>query len=144
MAETHVISALTKKRAELSGEIQHYQKLIKSLKENLTHIDQTIKMFDENYNLSSIKPKRKSYERYFKIGEAKVSILDLLRESNKPLSTNEIGEKIALNKGIDKQEDFNLELFLKTLLSSLNRCENSGLIERVGKEGLAILWQIKS
>lgn len=144
MAETHVISALTKKRAELSGEINHYQKLIKSLKENLTHIDQTIKMFDENYNLSSIKPKRKSYERYFKIGEAKVSILDLLRESNKPLSTNEIGEKIALNKGIDKQEDFNLELFLKTLLSSLNRCENSGLIERVGKEGLAILWQIKS
>ena len=46
MAESHVISALTKKRAELLGEVQHYEKLLKSSKENLTHIDKTIKMFD--------------------------------------------------------------------------------------------------
>lgn len=67
MVEPHVISAFTKKRAEISGEINHYQKLIKSLKENLTHIDQTIKLFDENYNIDSIKPKRVNKERYFKL-----------------------------------------------------------------------------
>jgi len=143
MAETHVISALTKKRAELLGEVQHYEKLIKKSKENLTHIDKTIKMFDENYNLSEIKPKRVKSERYFKTGEAKILILDTLRVATEPMNTTEVSKKIASDKGIDANEDFNLEHFSKVLLSALTRCENSGLIERVGKEGLAILWQIK-
>ncbi len=35
MAETHVLSALAKKRAEVSGEIKHYEKLLKQSKINL-------------------------------------------------------------------------------------------------------------
>ena len=47
MAESHVISALIKKRSELSGEIEHYEKIIKECKENLTSLDKTIHIFDE-------------------------------------------------------------------------------------------------
>ena len=143
MAETHVISALTKKRAELLGEVQHYEKLLKQSKDNLTHIDNTIKIFDENYNLTSIRPKRVHTERYFKTGESKILILDILRTATEPLSTNEIGAKIASDKGIDKKESYNSEKFYKIVLASLGRCEDSKLIERIGKEGKAILWQIK-
>jgi hypothetical protein len=143
MAEPHVISALVKKRAELLGEIQYHEKLLKSSKENLTHIDRTIKMFDENYNLSDIKAKRVHREKYFKTGEAKLLILDILRVTTEPISTTDIGKKIAHDKGIDEKEDFNLEHFLKVILASLGRCESNNLIERVGKDGLAILWQIK-
>ena len=75
MAETHVISALTSKRAEVSGEIKHYEKLLKKSKENLQSIDQTIHLFDESYDLRTIKIKRVSKERYFKTGEAKVLYL---------------------------------------------------------------------
>jgi len=49
MAESHVISALIKKRSELSGEIEHYEKIIKECRENLTSIDKTIHIFDETY-----------------------------------------------------------------------------------------------
>ena len=127
MAETHVISALTRKRAELLGEVQHYEKLLKQSKDNLT----------------SIRPKRVHTERYFKTGESKILILDILRTATEPLSTNEIGAKIASDKGIDKKESYNSEKFCKIILASLGHCEESKLIERIGKEGKAILWQIK-
>jgi len=144
MAEPHVISALTKKRAEVLGEINHYEKLLKQSKLNLQSIDQTIHIFDETYDLRTIKAKRVHKERYFKTGESKVLILDVLRGATEPLNTSEIGTIIASNKGFDNHEDFDLERFLKVILASLTRCETSGLVERTGKEGLAILWKIKT
>lgn len=144
MAETHVLSALTKKRAEVSGEIKYYETLLKKSKLNLQSIDQTIHIFDESYDLRTIKAKRVHKERYFKTGEAKVLILDMLRTTTEPLCTNTIAKRLAFNKGIDDNENFHLERFKKMVFASLERCENSRLIERVGKDGLAILWQIKS
>ncbi len=144
MAETHVLSALTKKRAEVLGEIKHYEKLLKQSKLNLQSIDYTIHIFDENYDLRTIRAKRVSSERYFKNGEAKTMILDVLRTATEPINTTSISKSIALEKGIANDEDFDLERFSKVVLASLTRCESIGLIERVGKDGLFILWQIKS
>lgn len=144
MAETHVISALTKKRSEVLGEIKYYEKLLKKSKLNLQSIDHTIHIFDENYDLRTIRAKRVGSERYFKNGEAKTMILDVLRIATEPMTTTNIGKSIAFDKGIDKEEGFNLERFSKVVLASLTRCETSKLIERVGKDGLSILWQIKS
>ncbi|HQS77971.1 MAG TPA: hypothetical protein PLH07_08620 [Sulfurovum sp.] len=144
MAETHVISALTKKRSEVSGEIKHYEKLLKQSKLNLQSIDQTIHIFDETYDLRTIKAKRMHRERYFKTGEAKVLILDMLRESQEPLSTSELCKRLAFNRSLDKKENFDVNHFQKIIFASLERCENSGLVKRVGKDGLALLWQIKS
>ena len=111
MAETHVISALTKKRAEVSGEIKHYEKLIKQSKFSLQSIDQTIHLFDENYDLRTIKAKRVHKERYFKTGEAKILILDMLRTATEPMSTNDISKKIAFSRSFDNKESFDLNRF---------------------------------
>lgn len=144
MAETHVISALTKKRSEVSGEIKHYERLLKQSKLNLQSIDQTIHIFDETYDLRTIKAKRVHRERYFKTGEAKVLLLDMLRVSQEPLNTNTICKQIAFNRGFSKKESFDVNHFQKIIFASLERCENNGLIERIGKEGLSILWHIKA
>jgi hypothetical protein len=144
MAETHVISALTKKRAEVLGEIKYYEKLLKKSKLNLQSIDHTIHIFDENYDLRTIRAKRVSSERYFKNGEAKTMILDVLRTATEPINTTSVSKCIASKKELDSEEDFDLVRFSKVVLTSLTRCESSGLVERVGKEGLSILWQIKS
>jgi len=142
MAETHVISALTSKRAEVSGEIKHYEKLLKQSKLNLASIDQTIHLFDDTYDLRTIKAKRVSKERYFKMGEAKVLILDMLRTATMPLGTSAVSKKIAFDKGIDSEEGFDFDRFCKVVFSSLVRCESGGLIERSGKDGTSVLWQI--
>lgn len=144
MAETHVIAALVKKRSEVSGEIKHYENLLKKAKTDLQSIDQTIHLFDKSYDLRSIKSKRVHKKRYFKMGEAKVLILDMLRTATEPLSTNDISNQLAFNRGLSSKENFDANHFQKIIFASLERCENNGLIERVGKDGLSIVWQTKS
>ncbi len=68
----------------------------------------------------------------------------MLRTATEPMSTNDISKKIAFNRGLDTKESFNINHFQKIIFASLERCENNELIERVGKDGLALLWQIKS
>ena len=44
MAESHIVSGLTKKRVELLGKIEAYQKEIQRISEMLLHVDHTIKL----------------------------------------------------------------------------------------------------
>ncbi|HHD78841.1 MAG TPA: hypothetical protein ENK98_04290 [Epsilonproteobacteria bacterium] len=62
MAETHVVSALVKKRSEVSGEIKHYENLLKKAKTSLQSIDQTIHLFDENYDLRIVSLKVRNFQ----------------------------------------------------------------------------------
>ena len=100
MADTHVISALVKKRAELRGDIIHYKQLIATLDKDLQTIDATIKIFDVDYDISSIKPVIKARNRFFNNGEAKVLVLEVLKNSEVPISTDKISNIIAINRNL--------------------------------------------
>ena len=143
MAEPHVISALVKKRAELSGDIEHYEQIIRDYKENLSSIDKTIRIFDENYNISTIKTKRTYRGRYFKNGEAKVATLDILRNSNKPLQTDAIADMIAKDKGMEFETTTDFKNFQKSVSTALKNLRDSGLAQKIN-EGLPGIWQIKA
>jgi hypothetical protein len=58
MAETHVISALRSKRAEVSGYIHDLEKRAKTWRARLAHIDATIKIFSPETNPEAIPPRR--------------------------------------------------------------------------------------
>ena len=141
MAESHVISALIKKRSELSGEIKHYEKIIKECKENLTSLDKTIHIFDESYDLRTIKSKRIVKNSYFASGEAAKMVLDVLRTAHKPLRTDEISNIVASKKSLilEGRDKVN---FQKSILYALNTSEKRGLIVSVGKDGLSLMWSI--
>ena len=143
MAETHVISALVKKRSELLGELQYYEQIIKEYKANLATIDNTILIFDEDYDLLSVKPIKKQRNKYFENGEAKTMVLDLLRKKKIPLKTDEIGSALASIKNVDISVERVRKNFNKSIVSNLSILEKQDLVERVGKDGLIIKWQIK-
>ena len=141
MAESHVISALIKKRSELSGEIEHYEKLLKECREKLTSIDKTIHIFDDSYDLKTIKSKRVVKNSYFASGEATKMVLDVLRTANKPLRTDEISDIVASKKSLilEGRDKIN---FQKSILYALNTSEKRGLVVSVGKDGLSLMWSI--
>ncbi|CAM4405185.1 hypothetical protein CKA55_12900 [Arcobacter suis] len=64
------------KKAELCGDIIYYRQLILSLDKDLSIIDATIKIFDVDYDIFSIKAVRKGRNRFFNNAEAKVLVLD--------------------------------------------------------------------
>ena len=143
MADSHVISALVKKRAELRGDIIHYKQLIATLDKDLQTIDATIKIFDVDYDISSIKPVIKSRNRFFNNGEAKVLVLEVLKNSSFPISTDKIADIIAVNRNLSFENKTDKSNFQKSILLALNTCLSNNLVEKVSKDGLSIIWKIK-
>ncbi len=143
MADTHVISALSTKRGEILGSIKHYKQLISSLDKDLQTIDATIKIFDVDYDISSIKPVRKGRNRFFNNGEAKVLVLEVLKNSSFPISTDKIADIIAVNRNLSFENKTDKSNFQKSILLALNTCLSNNLVEKVSKDGLSIIWKIK-
>jgi hypothetical protein len=102
MAETHVISALRAKRAEVSGYIHDLEKKVKTWRARLAHIDATIKIFSPKIDPEAI-PSRRTYRRsnYFKKGEFARLCLDALRKADgQPITTAAIVAGIIRAKGL--------------------------------------------
>ena len=143
MADTHVISALSTKRGEILGSIKHYKQIISSLDKDLTNIDATIKIFEPDYKFGSEKIVNKHRNKFFNNGEAKVLVLEVLKNSDIPLSTDKISDIIATNKNLSFENKTDKSNFQKSILLALNTCLSNGIVEKVSKDGLSIVWKIK-
>ena len=143
MADTHVISALSTKRGEILGSIKHYKQIISSLDKDLTNIDATIKIFEPDYKFGSEKIVNKHRNKFFNNGEAKVLVLEVLKNSDIPLSTDKISDIIATNKNLSFENITVKSNFQKSILLALNTCLSNNLVEKVSKDGLSIIWKIK-
>lgn len=141
MSTNPIISGLFDKKKEILDSIEGYEALIKKARLNLSVLDQTIALFDESYTKTST---RKMSHRYFETGEAKKLILDVLKSSDVPLKTNEIALRVAETKGISLDNEAQQQNFQKTIIASLSTIETSGLVERLGREGLVLIWRIKA
>ena len=143
MADSHVISALSTKRGEILGSIKHYKQIISSLDKDLANIDATIKIFEPDYKFGSEKIVNKHRNRFFNNGEAKVLVLEVLKNSNLPISTDKIADIIATNKNLSFENKTDKSNFQKSILLALNTCLSNNLVEKVSKDGLSIVWKIK-
>jgi hypothetical protein len=144
MAETHIISGLTKKRGEILGSINHYKSLISQLDKDLSHIDATIQIFEPDFNFGKrTRIVNKHRNSYFERGEAKTLILDTLRQQQKPIRTDKLSLIIAEYKQLDISNNTEKRNFQKSIIGTLSILEKSNLIERVSKDGLVIIWKIK-
>ena len=102
MAETHVVSALRAKRAEVSGYIHDLEKKVKTWRARLAHIDATIKIFSPETDPEAIPPRR-TYRRsgYFKKGELARLCLDEMRKADgQPITTATIVAGLIKAKGL--------------------------------------------
>jgi hypothetical protein len=101
MSETHVVSALRKKRAEVAGYVHDLEKKVKTWRARLAHIDETIKIFSPDTDPEAIPPKR-TYRRarYFSRGEFARLCLDALRKADRQLTTAEILASVLAAKGL--------------------------------------------
>ena len=143
MADTHVISALSTKRGEILGSIKHYKQIISSLDKDLTNIDATIKIFEPDYKFGSEKIVNKHRNKFFNNGEAKVLVLEVLKNSDIPVSTDKISDIIVTNKNLSFENKTDKSNFQKSVLLALNTCLSNNIVEKVSKDGLSIVWKIK-
>lgn len=147
MSETHVVSALVAKRAELTGRIEHFQSQIRQTSMDLDHLDATLLLFSPDYDLLGIKPKGiRTTNPWFAKGEISRLALDTLRTASEPLSTCDIADVLIARKEIVIEGTKERERLLKSLLGSLQEMRRRELVVMVGRikgaGGGPMLWRV--
>lgn len=104
MAESHVVSALVQKRAELSGELAQLDERRAALKAHIANIDAVLRLFRYIGDPTKIKPRRRR-GWMFRRGELQRLILDIERDARRPLRNDEFAHEVIIRKGWDPIPD---------------------------------------
>jgi hypothetical protein len=101
MGEPHVISALKRKRAVISGELAEAEKRCQRMRDYLSALDNTLRLFGYDGDPATIKPVR-PHRTMFRRGDLQRAVLDALRAAEGPVSNQVIAERI--NTTTDRAE----------------------------------------
>ena len=99
MENAHIVSALVAKIAHIQGEIESHYKAIKRLEVKADTLKQGLLIFDENFDLRSIKTIGRR-NALFKPRELKRLVIEALKQ-RQSVNLNEIVELIAHRKHLD-------------------------------------------
>jgi hypothetical protein len=142
MAESHVVTGLVAKRAELAGRIEAARRQLEQLEADVGHLDGAIKLFAPDYKLEDIraKPARRR-NRLFVQGECQRLILEIFRDAAQPLSAARLAEVLAQRKGLESSPAV-LDLVRKSALGAVKRLVGKGVIVAAGGDETGRLWRL--
>lgn len=142
MAESHVVTGLVAKRAELAGQIDFHRKALDKIGDDLRHIDATIKLFAPEFDLRTVKATaHRTRNQHFKSGEVPRSTLDVLREHGGAMTSRQIVETILLRKGIEPSNEHIAQL-QKGVLAVLRVQEARQIVVLADSIGTARAWKL--
>jgi len=133
MTNSHLVSALRLKRAEISGHIHDLEKRIARQRANLANLDATIKLFSPGTNPDAIPPKR-TYRRtrYFAHNELSRFTQDTLRTASGPLTSAQIATAVMRAKEMPSGDAAFKEIVADRVLSVLRRLAKRGTAVKSG------------
>jgi hypothetical protein len=129
MTNSHVVSALRLKRAEISGHIHDLEKRIARQRANLANLDATIKLFSPSTNPDAIPPKR-AYRRtrYFAHNELSRLIQDALRTASRPLTSAQMAAAVMQAKEMPPDDAAFKDIVAMRALTVLWRLRKRGAV----------------
>jgi hypothetical protein len=144
MAESHVISALRLKRAEISGYIHDLEKRIARQRGNLANLDATIRLFSPGTNPDAI-PAKRPYRRtrYFARNELSRLVMDALRLATGPLAATDIATATMRVKGAAEDHAVFKAIVAERVLNVLRGLAKRGEVVRTGTSRNA-QWAVAS
>jgi len=141
MAESHVVSGLIAKRAEMAGLIDHHKKELSRIAGDLAHVDATIKLFAPEINLRTMHVKaHRQRNQLFLPGECQRLVLEGFRAADgAALSSRQIADQLASKKGLGADMTVQMQ---KNALAVLHRLEKVGMVVPAGRDGQAQTWKL--
>jgi hypothetical protein len=140
MPFAEILKPLQEKHAELTAVIKNLQIQIDLHKDNLRHLEATMRLFDGS---TPILTKKEEKAKIFWHGELSRLIMDALRGKESGLSTTDITHAVMLTKNLDS-EDKN---FVKEIKEQVTRClsrqKSIGLLSSKKSDGKDYIWDIK-
>ncbi len=138
----YVLTGLTKRRAELTGEADALRARLAQIGTDLGHLDAVICQFDPDYDLASIRPKRQRGPDVAGRGEMSRFILGVLREATEPVTTQEVTRRLMTERGQDMGDRRLVVQTTKRVGMALSRQKANGAVLGEQGPGQAVLWQV--
>jgi len=136
----YVLQGLTKKRAEIAGQLAGMHETVSRLLKDLEHLDATIRLIAPDYEPEGIAPKLfRPPEDWSKRGQMSRMILSILRVAKEPMTTREIASKMILERGLAMDVKM-LKLMTKRCASSLRDMREKGRAASDGAGGMYQTW----
>lgn len=142
MTHEHTINGLVAKRAEIAGKLEHHQAVVRQLFIDLDALDQAIRMFAPDLELSEIKPKPLPPRHAAYKGEVGRILMATLREAKRPCSTQELTMHVMAERGMNTADKRLVNTVSKRVGSSLRHYRTKGLIKSADGLGGRIAWEI--
>lgn len=149
MERPNTIAGLQAKRAEL---IKLHDQLIEDAKKvlcDIDHLDATIRLFDPEADLARRNRNRYAVKHRAHFGHTKRFILEVMRKADKPLTSRQVTELWAEDRGLHADEA-TMNILRKRIGACLTSCKKQGLIEVAGMTdnhdsfGPYKLWRVKT
>ena len=145
MAEPHVVTALIRKRAEIAGQIEHTQTLLRQLVIDLDNLDATLRLFKPDIDLEEIRPKPLPPRHHAFKGEVSRIVLSALRQSDRPLTTHDLAQHVMAGRGLNAADKRLVRLVGKRVGACLRHHRNRGLVQsKRGQETHLVWWITRS
>ena len=142
MGQTHIVSGLVTKRAEIDGQIISRLAEIKDLKQILHHLDRTIKVFSPEFDLRTIRATRTNTRNaLFAHSEAQRLILGVMRECGEAMTSRQIADAIIEHKGFEVTIHTVTQV-QKNVLNVLRRLERKGVVVLSDRNDGILHWHI--
>jgi hypothetical protein len=140
MSASQIISTLRDKRLEVADAIKRLERQVDQQRADLAHLKATMRLFDPNVEPATLQPTPpRRRNDWFRPGECRRRIHDVLRDTAEPMTTREIVEGLMAAKKMPDDDARTRELIHKTVLGSLTRATDT--IERVEAAG-SVAWRV--
>jgi hypothetical protein len=137
---SHVLYALTRKRAEIAGKIEHNQLMLRQLITELDHIDAAIRIFDPTIDLENIKPKPVPPRHAAFKGEVTRIVLKMLRQAKAPLTSRDIALELMKQRGLSPDDRALSVVMVKRVCACLRKHRLNGVVAVAPIEGKLQGW----
>jgi hypothetical protein len=95
----HTVAGLIEQRREIAGKIEHHQRVLNELIIDLDHVDQTIRLFDPDCDVTLAQPKQFPPRHGAFRGEMQRFVLGALRAASQPVTSLEIAIEVVKAAG---------------------------------------------
>lgn len=139
----YVLHGLVKRRSELACEEEGLRARLATITSDLAHLDATILLFDPEFDLGTIRPKRPRPADAANPGERSRLVLDVLRRAGEPVTVGEMVRRVMAENGQDA-EDKNLRHYVTRKTEAvLARQERRGVVRAERVPGEFVRWRVE-
>jgi hypothetical protein len=141
MDNEHVIGGLTRKRAEIAGQIEHTQAALRKLVTELDAIDAAIRIFDPTADVAAIKTKAYPPRHAAFRGEMMRHVMGCLRVATEPVTSRDIAAAVMKARGLNLDDAEMLTLIRKRVGACIWKLKQSGYVREVAIAGDLKAWR---